>query len=155
MPCRRSHRRSSVLRGVVRYPGGLRHNAVIDEWYLCRRSGTITEEHAHHNNSKKYINRLKKACKGIDYLVCVSKELTNFYAKEIPHTKSVYIPNGLDYTPDKLSKLNNKNLISVGRLSPEKNLIEILYIIHNLKIHLPIYILYVLFLPHYRHIKYK
>ena len=71
---------------------------------------TITEEHCHHNNNEKYINRLSNACKGIDYLVCVSKELTNFYKKEIPHTKPVYIPNGLDYTPTKLSKLNNKNL---------------------------------------------
>lgn len=93
---------------------------------------TITEEHAHHNNNKKYINRLKKACKGIDYLVCVSKELTNFYAKEIPHTKSVYIPNGLDYTPDKLSKLNNKNLISVGRLSPEKGYLDLIDVFNEM-----------------------
>ena len=93
---------------------------------------TITEEHAHHNNSKKYINRLKKACKGIDYLVCVSKELTNFYAKEIPHTKSVYIPNGLDYTPDKLSKLNNKNLVSVGRLSPEKGYLDLIDVFNEM-----------------------
>ena len=64
---------------------------------------TITEEHCHHNNNEKYINRLSNACKGIDYLVCVSKELTNFYKKHIPHTKPVYIPNGLDYTPTKLS----------------------------------------------------
>lgn len=93
---------------------------------------TITEEHAHHNNNQKYINRLKKACKGIDYLVCVSKELTNFYEKEIPYTKSVYIPNGLDYTPEKLSKLNNKNLISVGRLSPEKGYLDLIDVFNEM-----------------------
>ena len=93
---------------------------------------TITEEHAHHNNNKKYINRLKKACKGIDYLVCVSKELKKFYEKEIPYTKSVYIPNGLDYTPTKLSKLNNKNLISVGRLSPEKGYLDLIDVFNEM-----------------------
>lgn len=93
---------------------------------------TITEEHCHHNNNEKYINRLSNACKGIDYLVCVSKELTNFYKKHIPHTKPVYIPNGLDYTPTKLSKLNNKNLISVGRLSPEKGYLDLIDVFNEL-----------------------
>lgn len=93
---------------------------------------TITEEHAHHNNNKTYIKRIKKACKGIDYLVCVSKELTDFYSKEIPYSKSVYIPNGLDYTPNKLSKLNNKKLISVGRLSPEKGYMDLIDVFYEM-----------------------
>lgn len=86
---------------------------------------TITEEHVHHNNNSKYIKRLTNACKGIDYLVCVSQELTNYYRENITRTKSIHIPNSLDYTPKKLSELNNKKLISIGRLSPEKGFLDL------------------------------
>lgn len=95
----------------------------------------IAEEHRHHNNDQRYIKSLAKACKGIDYLVCVSKELTNDYAKVLKNTKCVYIPNGLDYYPDKLSNLDGKRLISVGRISPEKgqlDLIDVFKIIHDI-----------------------
>lgn len=81
---------------------------------------TIAEEHRHHNNDEKYIKRLFKATKNINYLRCVSKELTEFYKKRIPHTNCVFIPNGLEYNKQNMSKLDNYNLISVGRLSKEK-----------------------------------
>lgn len=93
---------------------------------------TIAEEHVHHNNNNEYINRLKKACQGIDYLVGVSKELTNFYSQNIPGVKSICIANGLDYTPEKLSKLDNKNLISVGRLSPEKGYLDLIDVFYEI-----------------------
>ncbi len=95
---------------------------------------TITEEHRHHNNDPKYINNLKKACSNINYLVAVSKELTDFYEKEIPTTKCIHIPNSLDNSKVKPSTLKNKNLISVGRLSPEKgfsDLIDVFALIHE------------------------
>lgn len=102
--------------------------------YSPKKTITIAEEHCHHNNNQKYIKRLKDACNNIDYLILVSKELTNFYKKEIPNTNCIYIPNSLDYLPNKLSKLNNKNFISVGRLSPEKgfcDLIDVFKIIND------------------------
>lgn len=95
---------------------------------------TITEEHCHHNNNKKYINRLKKACKKIDYLIAVSQELTNFYKKEMPYINCIYMPNSLSTSQTYSSKLNNKNLISVGRLSPEKgylDLVDMFKILHD------------------------
>ncbi len=94
----------------------------------------IAEEHRHHNNDKKYINNLVKSCTNIDYLVSVSKELNNYYSKIMKNTKCIYIPNGLDYYPEKASKLNNKNLISVGRLSYEKgysDLIDVFKILYD------------------------
>lgn len=87
---------------------------------------TITEEHRHHNNDPKYINYLKKACINIDYLVAVSKELTDFYHQLLPHVKCIHIPNSLDNTKVKQSTLKNKNVISVGRLSPEKGFLELI-----------------------------
>lgn len=94
--------------------------------YKPNNTITITEEHCHHNNNRKYIKKLKRACKNIDYLVPVSKELTEFYKREIPNIESFYIPNSLnEWTEDK-SKLDNKNLISVGRLSPEKGYLDLI-----------------------------
>ena len=93
---------------------------------------TITEEHVHHNNNLKYIKKLKKSTKNIDYLVCVSKELTNFYSNKFSHIKCIYIPNGLDYTPTELAKLDNKNLISVGRLSQEKGYLDLIDVFYEI-----------------------
>ena len=109
-------------------------NKYVSKNKMHKKIITITEEHCHHNNNVKYINKLKKACQNIDYLVSVSKELNDFYTKEIPHIKCVYIPNSLDYYPTKQAKLNNKNLISIGRLSKEKgflDLIDVFKIIHD------------------------
>lgn len=83
----------------------------------------IAQEHRHHNNDKKYIKKLKKACKNIDYLMPVSKELTEFYQKNIP-VKCIFIPNSLEYWPLENSDLNNKNIISIGRLSKEKGFLD-------------------------------
>lgn len=102
---------------------------------------TIAEEHRHHNNDLKYIKRLKTACDGIDYLVSVSKELNDFYTKNLINVKCIYIPNGLQYWPIKTSNLKSKNLIAVGRLSKEKgfsDLIDVMYYLCKLddKFHL-------------------
>lgn len=85
----------------------------------------IAWEHNHHNNDKKYIKRLVKSCNNIDNLVLVSKELTLFY-KTYLGDKVVYIPNSLDKMPNKYSKLDEKNLIAVGRLSKEKGFDDLL-----------------------------
>ena len=93
----------------------------------------IAQEHRHHNNDKKYIDRLKKACVGIDYLVPVSKELTDFYQKILP-IKCVFIPNSLEYWPINSSDLSNRCAISVGRLSKEKgylDLIDVFKLVHQ------------------------
>lgn len=89
----------------------------------------IAEEHVYHNNNQKYITRLGKAIKNIDYLVLVSKELTEFYQKKYSNNKCVYIPNSLNFWPANMVKLNNKNLISVGRLSPEKGFLDLVLVI--------------------------
>lgn len=85
----------------------------------------IAQEHRHHNNDRKYIKKLKKACIGIDYLMPVSKELTEFYQNEIP-VKCIFIPNSLEYWPEEPSNLNYKNIISIGRLSKEKGFLDLI-----------------------------
>lgn len=88
----------------------------------------IAQEHRHHNNNKKYIKLVINACKNIDYLMPVSKELTNFYSKLLKNnkTKCLFIPQALEYIPDTNSALDQKNIISIGRLSKEKGFITLI-----------------------------
>ena len=90
-------------------------------------------EHNHHNNAKKYINKIIKSVSKLDYFVLVSKELEEFYRQKVK-CKTVYIPNTLDYYPKKVSDLEEKRIISVGRLSEEKgylDLIDVFSLVHQ------------------------
>ncbi len=100
------------------------HNFLVSK-FVPKRIKKIAWEHNHHNNSKKYIKSLVSSCQGMDYFVPVSKELAEFY-KDYLGDKVFYIPNCLDNMPSKLSKLDSKNLISVGRLSKEKGFDDLL-----------------------------
>ena len=98
----------------------------------------IAQEHTYHNNDEAFIKRLINSCNNIDYLMPVSKELTEFYSDKLKNTKTkcVYIPHSLDYIPKQTSKLDTKNIISVGRLSKEKgydDLIEVFKLVVNKK----------------------
>lgn len=89
---------------------------------------TIAQEHNHHNNDEKYIRQMIQSVEGIDYFMPASKELTDFYSDKVGKTACKYIPHTLDYIPVLPSKLTEKNIISVGRLSKEKgyqDLIEV------------------------------
>lgn len=89
----------------------------------------IAQEHNHHNNNQKYIKKLIKSLNRFDYFMPVSKKLADFYEDKInPSTKVVYIPNFIENLPSEKSSLQNKQLISVGRLDKVKgfdDLIEI------------------------------
>lgn len=100
------------------------HNFMVSK-FVKKGIKKIAWEHNHHNNNKKYINSLVSSCKNIDYFVAVSKELAEFYKKYMGN-KVFYIPNCLDKMPSKLSKLDSKNLVSVGRLSKEKGFDDLL-----------------------------
>ncbi|MDU6115826.1 MAG: glycosyltransferase [Paeniclostridium sordellii] len=107
------------------------HNAILSKFgddNLIK----IAQEHTHHNNNEKYIKSLVESCENIDYFMPVSKELTKFYSKYFKNTKTkcVYIPHSLDYIPYLYSRLESKNIVSVGRLSKEKgfeDLIDVFY----------------------------
>lgn len=96
--------------------------------YSNNNTINIAQEHCHHNNNKRYINALKKSVARIDFLMPVSKELTKYYGDIIDNgrTKCVYIPHCLNYFPQNKNDLNTKNIISVGRLSPEKGYLDLI-----------------------------
>ena len=88
----------------------------------------IAQEHNHHNNNKKYINKIVKSLKNIDYFMPTSQELAIFYKDKINNTKTKvkYIRNSIGYYPSKVSKLEDKNIITVGRLSKEKGYLDLI-----------------------------
>ncbi len=84
---------------------------------------TMTQEHLH-DDSKKYVNRAKKAFKNLDYLLVLcngSRENFTKWLKDNKKIKIVQIPNILDEIPYESAALNGNSLVSVGRLHPVKN----------------------------------
>ena len=75
-------------------------------------------EHNHHHGNQKYAKRIIKSANCLDYLVLVSKDLTKFY-KDRTQAKCIYIPNMIEKS-NVLSKLKNKNIVSIGRLEQVK-----------------------------------
>ena len=104
---------------------------IFDEWlgeYGKENVLKIGWEHNHYHNDFKYAANITRCNKKLDYLVLVSKSLQEFYNKELMNARCecVYIPNVIDKIPEKSALLNNKRLISVGRLSPEKGFMDLL-----------------------------
>jgi glycosyltransferase involved in cell wall biosynthesis len=103
------------------------YNSILGK-YKPKNTLVFAQEHRHHNDDKKYINKLVSSLKNIDVFLPVSKELTNFYHKKLMNTdtKCIYIPHFLDAIPDDVSNLDEKSIISVARLSPEKGFLDLI-----------------------------
>ena len=96
------------------------YNSLVKKYY----HGTakkIATDHNYHQNNSKYIKELLTSIQGFDTLVIPSKELQAYYQPKVPSIKCHFIPNPLESIPSQKSPLNTKNLISVGRLVPEKD----------------------------------
>ena len=114
---------------------------LFNKWlgnYGKKKIYKIGWEHNHHHQDVNYIKRLVSSCSKLDKLVLVSDSLRSFHKKEMKQKeykcKCVYIPNMLDSIPKVTSNLDNKNIISVGRLSREKgytDLIEVFKLVHK------------------------
>lgn len=100
------------------------HNLWLGK-YGREKAIKIGWEHNHHQNNKKFINNLVESTKNLDYFVLVSKELKEFYESKVT-PKCIYIPNSIMTIPDKLSKLDTNNIVSIGRLSPEKGYLDLI-----------------------------
>ena len=88
----------------------------------------IAQEHNHHNGNEKYIRIQIQAIKDMDYFMPVSRELTEFYRERTRgmKVKCKYISHYLEKIPQENSDLTGKKIISVGRLAPEKNFVELI-----------------------------
>ena len=95
----------------------------------------IAQEHRYHNNDKKYINVLKHKYNNINYIFALTESLKKFYEEILINNKKINIltiPNMVEISK-KESKLNTNNVISIGRLHPDKRVNELVNIISKTK----------------------
>lgn len=98
----------------------------------------IAQEHVYHKNNNKYISNLINSIKKIDYLMPVSKELTNYYKNRIfLNQKCVYIKHAIDFETEKYNFKKTNNLLAVGRLSKEKGFEDLIDVINIAKQTIP------------------
>ena len=94
----------------------------------------IAQEHLHHNDDQKYIDKMKYKYNNIDYLFALTEGLKKDYEeflKDNHHTKVVLVPNMINI-PDTISNFNG-NLISISRLHPGKKLDELIEIFSKIE----------------------
>jgi len=106
---------------------------VFDEWlgeYGSKDSLKIGWEHNHYHDDLKYARNITRAASRLDYFVLVSASLKKFYSNKLRNSKCkcVHIPNIIDKVPRTAASLEEKRLISVGRLSEEKGYLDLLKI---------------------------
>lgn len=85
-------------------------------------------EHNHYHDDYRYARNVIRSAYYLDYFVLVSEPLREFYSERLSNSncKCVCIPNIIDKIPRNVSTLDEKRIISVGRLSPEKGYIDLL-----------------------------
>ena len=101
------------------------HNKLVSKY--CNKSiKRIATEHNY--KDKKYINKVVKSCKSLDYLVIASKKLSETYKEIMSKEKCqiINIPLQIDYLPENISLLNTKNITYIGRLSAEKGVMDLI-----------------------------
>jgi N-acetylglucosaminyldiphosphoundecaprenol N-acetyl-beta-D-mannosaminyltransferase len=111
------------------------HNKWLGK-YGNNKALKIGWEHNHHHGNFKYAKKIVDSVKDLDYLVLVSDALKEYYKQELKSSKCkcIYIPNSLDEIPSTKSTLNQKRIISVGRLAKEKgysDLINVFASVHK------------------------
>ena len=79
----------------------------------------------HNFPTKKYMKELIRSTTNYDKLVVVNKEIESIYKKEIGD-KVISISNFLDELSKEKSKLNEKNIVAVGRFSKEKGFLDLI-----------------------------
>ena len=98
------------------------HNKWLGK-YAKKNVLKIGWEHNHHHGNKKYVKKIVKSVKNLNYFVLVSKDLKDFYQKQI-NVKCIYIPNFI-IKGQVVSKLDQNNIVSIGRLVPEKGFLDL------------------------------
>lgn len=111
---------------------------IFDDWlgeYGSKEKLRIGWEHNHYHDDLKYALEITRAASKLDYLVLVSKNLEEFYKKKLINSKCkcVYISNIVDNIPKRTAPLQEKRLISIGRLSEEKGFIDLLMLYNKIE----------------------
>ena len=126
------HHRTASIKRIIRESDA---DIIISTRYIYhkllaknKKHGVVTigQEHNHHNDNEKYIQKIVSSVNDLDYFMPASRELTEFYSHQLDKTSCIYIPHSLDDIPEEVSLLNEPKIISVGRLSTEKGFVDLL-----------------------------
>lgn len=102
------------------------HHSLVSKYINKKDILLVATEHNFHQYNKKYIKNLVNSVKKFDYLVVPTKELHDYYKNNIGNCKCVRIPHPLDYIPKEKTDFKHKNIISVGRFSQEKGILDLI-----------------------------
>lgn len=108
------------------------HNKLVNKYLKDSNIVKIATEHNYHNNDKKYIDEVINSITNFDYFIHCTDELYNFYKPLIVGPKNIKINNPVYINNNFKSKLNNFNIISVGRLSDEKGYLDLIEVMKSL-----------------------
>lgn len=85
----------------------------------------ITQEHSY-IDTKKYISKIRKSFKFIDYIIVMTQSAKKLYNKSLDNynkfSKVLYVPNMIDEVTQNSSNLTNNQFISIGRLEEVKDI---------------------------------
>lgn len=98
--------------------------------YAPKNVVTMTQEHLH-DDSEKYVSRVKKAFRNLNYLIVLgpgSKENYSKWLNDNDKIKVVEIPNILESESEEVSKLDGYKLVATGRMHPVKGFSDLLKI---------------------------
>ena len=104
----------------------IKHNKLVNKYVKKKGIIKIATEHNFYDIEPKYDIKLVNSVKNFDYFILVSKELREHYLQFMDSKKCIYIPNVIDYISNSKSCLPGKNIISVGRFSPEKGFLDLI-----------------------------
>lgn len=109
----------------------LEYNYYVSKY--VKKGYKIAWEHNH--GDEAFIKEVINSCYNMDRLVVVSKELCKLYNNETKELDISFIPNAIDEMPSTKSKLDNKKIISVGRLVDIKgydDMIDVMKFVHDI-----------------------
>lgn len=95
------------------------HNRIAGK-YAGRGVKKIATEHNYLLGDKKYVNAVVRSCRGVDYAVFPAQEVFEFYRRKIRGAECIRIPHFLTSMPAVTAKLDSMEVVSLGRLAPEK-----------------------------------
>ena len=109
----------------------IEHNRILSEYGSPNSIKIVTE---HNYYSGKYSKKVISSCENVDYFIVSTDDQKKYYEKKFAGNKlkTKKIPFALEYIAEKKSKLKNYNLVSIGRLSPEKGYCDLIEIFSKL-----------------------
>lgn len=105
-------------------------NKYIDN---CNIKNKIYWEHNHHDNNKELLESILNKIGNFNTIVVPTKKLDEYYRSNTS-INVVMIPNVIELNGDKVSELNNRMLISVGKMVDEKGfdkLIKVMKLVND------------------------